>query len=71
MNEKKTFCPFNNKECSSECALFVAPEEFNEVVRNKLASVGVIKREQGFCSLKNIAMSINRQIFEQLINISR
>jgi len=71
MSEKKLFCPFNQQECSAECALYVSPEEFNEVVLNKLASVGVLNRNKGYCSLKNISMNMNRQTFEQLLNIYR
>jgi len=47
MQEEKVFCPFNSGECSPNCALYVSPEELNEVVRNKLASVGVIDRTKG------------------------
>lgn len=71
MKEEKKHCPFNHEECSSSCALYVSPSELNEVVRNKLASVGVIDREKGFCSFKNISMCLNRQIFEQLSNYLR
>ena len=69
--DKKLLCPFNNQECSDECALFVQPDEFNELVKNKLASVGVISRTKGFCSFKNIAMVMDRQIFEKLSSFSR
>lgn len=71
MQEEKLFCPFNSVECSSKCALYVSPDELNEVVRNKLASVGVINREKGFCSFKNISMCLNREVFEQVSNYLR
>lgn len=71
MKEEKKFCPFNSQECNSSCALYVDPSELNEVVKNKLASVGVINREKGLCSLKNISMCLNRQVFEQLSSYSR
>lgn len=71
MKEEKIFCPFNSGECSSNCALYINPAELNEVVRNKLASVGVIDREKGLCSLKNISMCLNRQVFEQVSNYLR
>lgn len=58
-------CPFNQNECSAECALFVDPAELNEVVRNKLASLGVINRDKGFCSFKNISLCMNRMVFEE------
>ncbi|MEI8390593.1 MAG: hypothetical protein WCG23_12015 [bacterium] len=71
MKEDKLTCPFNSGECSSGCALYISPDELNEVVRNKLASVGVINREKGFCSFKNISMCLNREIFERTSNYLR
>lgn len=71
MKEEKFFCPFTSKECSSECALYISPDELNEVVKNKLASVGVISREKGCCSIKNMSMCLNRQVFEQTSNYMR
>ena len=64
--EEKKFCPFKSQECNSSCALYIDPTELNEIVKNKLASVGVLDREKGMCSLKNLSMCMNRQIFEQL-----
>lgn len=58
-------CPLKHDACNNECALFVDPEEMSETMRNKLASIGVLSREEGFCSLKVIAMSQSRYIFEQ------
>ena len=57
-------CPFNREECNEECALFIAPEELNETVRNKLASIGLIGRQIGICSFKHSALCMGRQIFE-------
>ena len=58
-------CPFNStQECSSDCALFIAPEDLNEVVRNKLASLGLFDRENGICSYKHMAMCMGRNIYE-------
>lgn len=71
MQNEKKYCPFNNGDCRPDCALFVDPSEMNEIVKNKLASVGVINREKGFCSYKNIAMCLNRQVFEQISNYFR
>jgi len=71
MNEEKKCCPFNSGECTSSCALYISPGELNEVVRNKLASVGIIDREKGSCSFKTISMSMNRQVFEQVSNFLR
>ena len=29
-------CPMNNnQECNANCALYIAPDELNEIVRNK------------------------------------
>lgn len=58
-------CPFKHEKCTSDCALFVDPGELNEVVRNKLASVGVIKREEGVCAFKNMSLSMMRELFER------
>ena len=62
MNEKK--CPFNNNICDSSCALFINPEDLNELLLNRLASLGVLDRSYGVCSLKTLAMSNARSIFE-------
>ncbi|OGI00207.1 MAG: hypothetical protein A2Y25_05420 [Candidatus Melainabacteria bacterium GWF2_37_15] len=59
-------CPFGHKECTKECALFVDPEELNEVVRNKLASVGVMSRDKGMCAFKNLSLCLNRILYEEL-----
>lgn len=58
-------CPFNKEECSNECALFISPENLNELVRNRLNSIGVFDRENGMCALKNIALSSSRYMFER------
>lgn len=71
MKEEKLLCPFNPGECKPTCALYINPEELNEIVRNKLASVGVLNREKGCCSFKNISMCLNRQVFEQVSNFLR
>ena len=58
-------CPFNNSECNSSCALFISTEELNEMVANRLKSIGVISYDQdGICSLKNMALAQSRFIFE-------
>jgi hypothetical protein len=63
MEEKKT-CPFNQENCNSACALYVSPDELNETVKNKLASIGVISRDTGICALKNMSLCMTRYIFE-------
>ncbi len=57
-------CPFrNDKECSPDCALYIAPKDLNETVISRLRSIGVVSGE-GDCSLKNIALSSMRKMFE-------
>ncbi|MBE7703945.1 MAG: hypothetical protein E7Z89_07845 [Cyanobacteria bacterium SIG28] len=58
-------CPFSaGKECNSDCPLFVAPDDLNEFVAARLGSIGVIDRTNGSCSLKVLALSQSRVIFE-------
>jgi hypothetical protein len=65
MEEKKAKnCPFNQVSCTSDCALFIDPADLNELMAGRLASLGVIDKERGVCSLKTLAMSSGRYIFE-------
>ena len=58
-------CPFSTeKECNSECPLFIAPDDLNEFVSARLSSIGIIDRKDGSCSLKVLALSQSRMIFE-------
>ena len=58
-------CPFKNENCSKECALFISTSELNEMVANRLKSIGVISYDcDGICSLKNMALVQSRYIFE-------
>ena len=58
-------CPFSQgKICNSECPLFIAPEDLNEFVTARLSSIGVIDRQKGSCSIKMLALSQGRAIFE-------
>ena len=57
-------CPFKMEECTSECELYINPEDLNETMRNKLASIGVLSRDKGICSFKNLALAQSRSIFE-------
>ena len=58
-------CPFTaGRECNSSCPLFVAPDDLNEFVSARLGSIGVIDRKNGSCSLKILALSQGRMIFE-------
>lgn len=65
MSEKKIKkCPFNEGECTNACSLFIDVEDLNELLAARLASLGVLDRENGMCSLKSLAMSSGRYIFE-------
>lgn len=58
-------CPFTaGRECNSTCPLFIAPQDLNEFVVAKLSSIGVLDRSTGECSLKLLALSQGRAIFE-------
>ncbi len=58
-------CPFKNDVCDENCALFIKSDELNELVANRLKSIGVITYgEDGVCSLKNMALAQSRFIFE-------
>ena len=58
-------CPFSTeKECNSKCPLFIAPDDLNEFVSARLGSIGIIDRQAGSCSLKVLALSQSRMIFE-------
>lgn len=58
-------CPFSQGDCTSECSLFVSVDDLNELVAARLSSLGVVDKAQaGSCSLKMLAMSGGRYIFE-------
>lgn len=58
-------CPFGNKgECNADCSLYISPKDLNEFVSARLGSIGVIDRNQGECSLRMLALSQSRMIFE-------
>jgi len=58
-------CPFTpGRECNSECPLFVSPTDLNEFVSARLCSIGVLDKQNGNCSLKMLALSQSRMIFE-------
>ena len=58
-------CPFKNAPCDVECGLFIKTSELNEMVANRLKSIGVINYDcDGICSLKNMALAQSRYIFE-------
>ena len=59
-------CPFSeSRECNSNCPLFVAPDDLNEFVSARLCSIGVLDKKNGNCSLKMLALSQSRMIFEK------
>lgn len=65
MSEKKVKkCPFGSMVCTKECALFIDTEDLNELLAARLSSLGVLDKENGICSIKTIAMSTGRFIFE-------
>lgn len=58
-------CPFSSeRECNNTCPLYIEPAELNEFVTARLASIGIIKRTEGECSLKMLALSQSRVVFE-------
>jgi len=57
-------CPFSNKECNNTCPIFVSPDDLNEFVVARLSSIGVMDRKNGMCSLRMLALSQSRAIFE-------
>ena len=58
-------CPFTSgRQCNAECPLFVAPDDLNEFVSARLCSIGVLDKKNGNCSLKMLALSQSRMIFE-------
>jgi hypothetical protein len=58
-------CPFaENRICGSTCPLFIAPDDLNEFVAARLGSIGVVDRQNGSCSLRVLALSQGRMIFE-------
>ena len=58
-------CPFNFDECNAECALFISPDELNEMVAARLHSIGVYNKENGMCAFKNQALAKSREIVEK------
>ena len=59
-------CPFSPKKaCNEECPIFIAPDDLNEFVVARLSSIGVFDRSKGACSLKVLALSQSRAIFEK------
>ncbi len=66
------FCPMNNNAtCNENCALYISPDDMNELVMNKLASLGVLSRTEGICAYKHMALCMGREIFEKQGRIGR
>ena len=59
-------CPFGTSErvCDSTCPLFIQPDDLNEFVVARLSSIGVMERTKGTCSIRMLALSQGRAIFE-------
>ena len=64
-------CPFNNGECNSDCSLYIAPEDLNELMATRLTSIGVFNAKEGMCSLKTLALSTGRYMFENTATVRR
>ncbi len=64
-------CPFGNGICTSGCALFISGDELNELMAARLSSLGIIDKKNGSCSLKVLAMSGGRFIFENTTTAKR
>lgn len=59
-------CPFSpKKNCGEECPLYIAPTDLNEFVVARLSSIGVFNRNKGACSMRILALSQSRLIFEK------
>lgn len=59
-------CPFSEtKICNNDCPLYISPNDLNEFVTAKLSSIGVLSRTEGECSLKLLALSQSRMVFEK------
>lgn len=56
-------CPFKNALCDEQCGLYIKQDELNELVYNRLKAIGVMQ-EGGMCSLKHLALSQSRKMFE-------
>lgn len=58
-------CPFNTvNECNESCPLYISPNDLNEFVVARLSSIGVMERTKGLCSIRMLALSQSRAIFE-------
>ena len=58
-------CPFTKgRDCNEACPLYINPNDLNEFVTARLCSIGVIEKKEGECSLKMLALSQSRAIFE-------
>jgi len=59
-------CPFSNKTrtCDETCPIYIQPDSLNEFVVARLSSIGVMDRNKGMCSLRMLALSQSRAIFE-------
>ncbi|MCQ2739420.1 MAG: hypothetical protein MJ237_04245 [bacterium] len=58
-------CPFGTqRECNENCPLYVSPKDLNEFVAARLCSIGVFDKVNGECSLRLLALSQGRTIFE-------
>ena len=59
-------CPLSHEECTSDCGLYIAPNDLNELMATRLTSIGVFNAKDGICSLKMLALSSGRFMFENV-----
>ncbi len=64
MSEVKKTCPFSDRTCDGSCGLFIDCGDLNELLAARLSSLGILDKTNGICSLKTLAMSSARYIFE-------
>lgn len=57
-------CPFSSKACNNNCPLYILPDDLNEFVVARLSSIGIMDRTKGTCSIRLLALSQGRAIFE-------
>ena len=58
-------CPFGGgRECDATCPLYIKSGDMNEFMEARLGSIGVMNRQIGECSIRMIALSQGRMIFE-------
>lgn len=57
-------CPFKLQQCNDECSLYITPNDLNDFMVTKLSSLGIMRSNEGICSLKILSLSQARYMFE-------